>query len=56
MKYNLGEEDLTHHGTSLSAIEKFEKPISDDDSNSDDDCGGKLAGYTYNYLLLFTVN
>lgn len=57
MKYNLGEEeDLTHHGTSLSAIEKFEKPISDDDSNSDDDCGGKLAGYNYNYLLLFTVN
>ncbi|KAL4141856.1 hypothetical protein QTP88_004412 [Uroleucon formosanum] len=45
MKYNLGEEeDLTHHGQSLSTIEKFEKPISDDDSDSDDDRnGGKLA-------------
>lgn len=51
MKYNLGEEeDLTHHGTSLSTIEKFEKPINDDDSDSDDDFGGKLAGL---YLKLF---
>lgn len=47
MKYNLGEEeDLTHHGHSLSTIEKFEKPMSDDDSDSDDDRnGGMLAGY-----------
>lgn len=46
MKYNLGEEeDLTHHGQTLSTIEKFEKPMSDDDSDSDDDRnGGKLAG------------
>ncbi|XP_050435803.1 nucleolar protein 14 [Adelges cooleyi] len=45
MKYNLGEEDdLTHHGQSLSSIEKFEKPISDDDDDSDDDrTGGKLG-------------
>ncbi|KAF0762760.1 nucleolar protein 14 isoform X1 [Aphis craccivora] len=45
MKYNLGEEeDLTHHGQSLSTIEKFEKPMSDDDSDSDDDRnGGKLG-------------
>lgn len=56
MKYNLGEEeDLTHHGQSLSTIEKFEKPISDDDSDSDDDRnGGKLAGSEYIYLF-FTV-
>jgi len=57
MKYNLGEEeDLTHHGQSLSTIEKFEKPMSDDDSDSDDDRnGGKLAGSEYIYLfLLFT--
>lgn len=47
MKYNLGEEeDLTHHGTSLSTIEKFEKPMSDDDDDSDDDRnGGMLGGY-----------
>jgi len=57
MKYNLGEEeDLTHHGQSLSTIEKFEKPMSDDDSDSDDDRnGGKLAGSKYIYLFFFTV-
>lgn len=47
MKYNLGdEEDLTHHGQTLSTIEKFEKPLSDDDYDDDDDdhTGGKLAG------------
>jgi len=54
MKYNLGEEeDLTHHGQSLSTIEKFEKPMSDDDSDSDDDRnGGKLGGSKYIYLFL----
>lgn len=56
MKYNLGEEeDLTHHGQTLSTIEKFEKPMSDDDSDSDDDRnGGKLGGLKYIYLL-FTL-
>lgn len=51
MKYNLGEEeDLTHHGQTLSTIEKFEKPMSDDDSDSDDDRnGGKLGGSIYVY-------
>lgn len=55
MKYNLGEEeDLTHHGQSLSTIEKFEKPMSDDDSDSDDDRnGGKLAGSERICFLLF---
>lgn len=68
MKYNLGEEeDLTHHGTSLSTIEKFEKPMSDDDSDSDDDRnGGKLGGnvlssliYGCKYLIMYiyiTIN
>lgn len=57
MKYNLGEEeDLTHHGQTLSTIEKFEKPMSDDDSDSDDDRnGGKLGGLKYIYLSFFTV-
>jgi hypothetical protein len=56
MKYNLGEEeDLTHLGQSLSTIEKFEKPMSDDDSDSDDDRnGGKLGGLEHIYLF-FTV-
>lgn len=45
MKYNLGEEeDLTHHGQSLSTIEKFEKPVSDDDFDSDDDCNSGMLG------------
>jgi len=54
MKYNLGEEeDLTHHGQSLSTIEKFEKPMSDDDSDSDDDRnGGKLGGLEIISLFL----
>jgi len=54
MKYNLGEEeDLTHHGQSLSTIEKFEKPMSDDDSDSDDDRnGGKLGGLEFISLFL----
>jgi len=58
MKYNLGEEeDLTHHGQSLSTIEKFEKPMSDDDSDSDDDRnGGKLAGSEYIYLFFYCLH
>ncbi|XP_050534140.1 nucleolar protein 14 [Daktulosphaira vitifoliae] len=45
MKYNLGEEeDLTHQGQALSSIEKFEKPISDDDEDSDDDRNGGRLG------------
>lgn len=56
MKYNLGEEeDLTHHGQSLSTIEKFEKPLSDDDSYDDDDDrnGGKLAGSILFEIFIF---
>lgn len=57
MKYNLGEEeDLTHHGQSLSTIEKFEKPMSDDDSDSDDDRnGGMLGGNTYFFFYYFNT-
>lgn len=58
MKYNLGEEeDLTHHGQTLSTIEKFEKPMSDDDSDSDDDRnGGKLGGLHCVYLLMVSYS
>lgn len=55
--YNLADEEiLTHHGQTLSEIEKFDDPRSDDDDDDEGRKIGNIDGKVFFIYLLFFFN